>query len=174
MSNPIFETDKYKNAELRAYSSITQLEAATGIPRPILRLAKKLCFAGFKNANQTVNWKLLKPELEKRYDELITQKLPEDISTIKIELAKRDLKLKDLQIRKLERNLLEPDDVKQLLVELATKNSIIIKTILDELPPRLAGKAEPDIKLAINEVLQKIFTSLQSEGEVDKLNGSKS
>jgi len=166
--NPIFETDKYKTVELKTFTSIKALSAATGLERKLLVMAKERNFPGFCN-NNTVNWPHLKPTLEARYEELLKAE-PCDIKTLKEELAKRDIRIKDLNIRKLEGNLLEPDDVKKFLVELATKQSVVLKKELLELPPKLAGKSEMEIKVAVDKALANIFKVLQSgEGAVNKL-----
>ena len=159
MSNPIFETDKYKNAVLKTYTSISALSSATGLDKKILKLARKKDFEGCY-ANGTVAWNRLKPVLEARYNEL-TDALPDDIATLKQELVKRDIKLKDLEIKKREGNYLEPEDIKQFLVSLATKLSVSIKKELGELPPRLAGKDEASIQIEITKTLSNIFEVIQ-------------
>jgi hypothetical protein len=161
-------TDKYKNAELNTYTSISSLSSATSIPKPVLRACKRLNAPGF-GLNATVNWEKLKPWFELHYEEL-TSPVQSDLATLKTDLLRLDAQYKKLQIRKLEKNLLEPEDVKLLLVELATKQSVLIKTIFNELPPRLAGKAEPDIRLALDKALQEIFAVFQkADSDVNKL-----
>ncbi len=159
MSNPIFEAEKYTTAPLKVYTSISALSETTGLDKKILKIAKQRDFPGFL-VNGNVNWTKLRPSFEHRYDELLA-KTATDIKTLKEEIAKRDIKLKDLQIKKLEKHLLEPEDVKQFIVELATKTSVILKRELDELPPRLAGQDEPSIKIEIDKVKQTIFKALQ-------------
>lgn len=168
MEENVFTTTKYKNAELKTYTSISALSEATGLEKKILSLAKKRNFKGF-TSNQRVNWNLLKPELEERYKEL-EEALPDDIATYKKEIAKREVKLKDLQIRKLEKNLIEPSEVKALLVELATKQSVVLKQVFSELPPKITGKPEPEVKLILDKALQDIFKVLQESDQlVDKV-----
>jgi hypothetical protein len=168
MPNSILDTDKYKNAPLKIYTSISALSEATGLDKKILRIAKQRNFTGFKS-NGVVHWHQLRPIFESRYNELIND-APNDIKTLKEELAKRDIILKDLAIKKLERNLIEPDDIKKFLVELATKQSVVIKKELLELPPRLAGRSEVDIKVEIDKVLQTIFKVMQeADKDIDKL-----
>jgi hypothetical protein len=168
MNNEWYKSDKYNNAELKQYTSLSALSSTTGIPKAILRIAKKLDAPGCAT-NAKIDWAKLKPWFEDHYEEL-TSSVQLESADLKAELQKRDIRLKDLQIRKLERNLLEPDEVKLLLVELATKLSVILKTVFAELPPRLTGQAEPAIKLALDKAQQDIFTVLQSSGQnVDKL-----
>ena len=166
--NPIFETEKYKSAQLKTYTSISSLAVATGLDKKLLRKAKIRNFEGFYS-NATVAWNRLKPVLEARYEELLHDN-PSDMQSLKEELARKDIRIKELTIRKLERNLLEPEDVKKLLVELATKQSVTLKKELLELPPKLAGKSEVEIKVAIDEALKRIFQVLQqAEDNIDNL-----
>ena len=164
----LLESKQYKDTELRLYPSAKNLSATSGIPLKLIKLAKAKGLPGFKGSSQ-IKWEQLKPEFEKALPKLLDEQT-EDISFYKTELAKKDVRLKELQIRKLERNLLEPAEVKLLLVELATNISVSIKKELNELPPRIAGKTEPDCKLEIDKTMQNIFNVLQSaECEVDKL-----
>jgi hypothetical protein len=161
-------TELYKSAELKTYTSISSLSSATGIPKPLLKASKRLNAPGF-GINATVNWSKLKNWFELHYTEL-TSPVLSDVSTLKNELLRQDIQYKKLQVRKLERNLLEPEDVKALLVELATKQSVIIKAIFNELPIRLAGKSEPDIKIALEQAQKEIFSVfMKADSDVNKL-----
>lgn len=153
--NPDLLTDKYTSAELRTYTSIAALSSATGIDKKYFKMAKRQNFTGFCN-NNTVNWKILKEPFEKAYDDLIMMG-SDDIQHYKKEIAKREVKLKDLQIKKLEKGMLDPEDVKGMFIELATKQSVVIKKIFGELPPRIAGKSEPECKVILDKYLKDIF-----------------
>lgn len=166
--HPLFETEAYKNTSIEQRYSMTALCKCTGIPKKYIKQAKEIGLPGFM-ANQTINWAKLKPEFEKRIDE-ITGELPTDIKTLKEELAKREIRIKDLTIKKMEGGLIAPEEIKQYLVELATKLSVVINKELSELPPRLAGKAEPDIKVEIDKAIQSIFIIMQSSQDgINKL-----
>ena len=160
MSNVLITSDLFKNAELKEYTSVLQLSNATGLSKKLIKAAKLKNFAGFKASNR-IDWRLLKPEIERRIDELVTS-TTRDLATLKELLAEKDLILKDLEIKKKEGNYLEPDDVKKFLVELATKLSVIIKKELLELPPRLAGKNEPGCKVEIDNAIKAIFDLLET------------
>jgi len=160
----IFDTDKYKNAELKTYQSVSALCDATGLDKKLVKLAKKRNTVGFNN-NQSVNWKLLRPAFEEMYNDLV-EISTDDIAYWKKEIAKKDVSLKELQIRKLEKDMLEPEEVKNLIVELATKQSVVLKRVFLELPPKLAGKSEQEIKLTLDKSLEDIFTVLQ--GKIDR------
>lgn len=155
MNKDFLYTDLYKNVELKTYTSIAALSNASGIPRPLLKLAKKQNYAGFQ-LNQSVNFRLLKPDLENNIDDLIMMD-SDDIQHYKKEIAKREVKLKDLQIKKLEKGMLDPEDVKGMLIELATKQSVVIKKIFSELPPRISGKSEQECKVILDKYLKDIF-----------------
>ena len=158
--NPIFETELYKSAPLKTYMSISALSGATGIDKRYLKMAKKNGLDGF-TLNSRVNWTTLKPLFEAAYDSLIdTEK--DDILFWNKENKKKDAALKDLQIKKMEKNLVEPDDVRQLMVEIATKQSVVIKKVFNELPPKIAGKSEIDCKVLLDAAQQDIFNVLQN------------
>lgn len=152
-------TDKYKNAELKIYTSISALSFSTGIDKKYFKIAKKRSFAGFC-ANNTVDWRKLKPVFDEEYDNLVND-APDDIGHYKKEIAKREVKLKDLQIKKLEKGMLDPEDVNRMMIELATKQSVILKRIFGELPPRISGKSEPECKVILDKALQEIFDVLK-------------
>ena len=154
-------TDLYKNAELKIYSSVTQLSKITGIPKKLLTSAKRKDCVGF-NANGTINWNKAKPAFEAMLDTLEAE-ARDDIGYWNKENKKKDVALKELQIKKLERNLIEPEEVKQLLIELATKQSVVIKRVFGELPPKCAGKSETDIKIILDEGMQTIFEILKNK-----------
>ena len=155
MNKDFLNTDLYKNCELKTYTSIAALSNASGIPRPLLKLAKKQNYDGFQ-LNQSVNFRILKPDLENNIDELLLMG-SDDIQHYKKEIAKREVKLKDLQIKKLEKNMLEPEEVKNMFIELATKQSVVIKKIFGELPPRISGKSEQECKVILDKYLEQIF-----------------
>lgn len=162
--NKLFETEQYKNAELRVYTSLSSLSKATGLELKMLKLAKKANLTGFR-VNGTVSWVELKPVLESEWDNLVVDSI-EDIAHWKRELVKQDVSLRQLQVKKLEKNLIEPDEMRQYMVELGTKLSVVIKSSLNELPPKLVGKSEPDIKILIDKCMEDIFNILK--GGVEK------
>jgi hypothetical protein len=161
-------TAKSKPAAMPSRASMATIAEATGIDKNLLRLAKKMGFPGF-HANGSVCWKKLRPEFEARCAEL-QEELKNDPIGLKAELQKRDIRIKDLTIRRMEGNLLDPNDVKQLLVELATATSAVIKKELGELPPRVAGTSEVTAKIEIDRAQAAIFKILKSgETKLTKL-----
>ena len=164
--HPDLLTDKYRNAEDKTYTSIHALHHATGLNKKVLSRCKHENMAGFQT-NSNVNLKLLREPLEKVYTQYMAElenKAPsQDIKHYKTEIAKRDVTLRDLQIKKLERNMLEPEDVKKMLIELATLQSITINNIMNELPPRLVGLAEGDIRLIIEQSTALIYKVIKEK-----------
>jgi hypothetical protein len=152
------ETDLYKNAKLKTYTSISAVSAATGIPKVILKMAKKQNVDGF-NTNSTISLSRLKAALPKFIETLEGKDVDdlEDISYWKKEIAKNDAKLKELQIQKLEKDLIEPDDVRRLLIDIATVQSVVLNSSFAELPPKISGKSEADCKIILDETLKKIY-----------------
>ena len=150
-----FNSKRYKAAELKSYSSLTQLCMATGLDKRLLMVAKKAAWPGF-TANHGVNWNKLKPVLEKRYEELLVRLDDGKLSVVE-KIREADLRIKLAQARKAESKILEPDDVKKLLVELAARWSAIIIKEWQQLYPRLAGKSEPEIKVDGDKALKAIF-----------------
>jgi len=154
-------TDLYKNAELKTYASATSLSKATGIPKKLLLIASKQNCEGFESNNR-INWSKARAPFEVMLDNL-EAKADDDLSFWTKENKKKDVALKELQIKKLEKNLIEPEEVRQLMVELATKQSVVLKRIFGELPPKVAGKGEADCKIILDEALKNIFTVLQNK-----------
>jgi len=159
--NELFNSDQYQKAELKTYNSVSALSSTLGIDKKVIALAKKKNLPGFRS-NNTVNWGELKKPFEDSIDELL-EALPDDIGTYKKEIAKRDVKIRDLQIKKLEKNLIEPEQVKELLIEIATKQSVTLKKVFAELPPKLTGLSEPEIKVIMDKALEEIFDVLKNK-----------
>jgi hypothetical protein len=159
MKSPLL-TAKYKRAKVPACASMTTVSMLTGIDKNLLRITRKKGLLGFSSNGQIV-WRKFKPEFEKRYAEL-AESLKEDSIGLKAELQRRDIRLKDLQIRKLEGNLIDPDDFKLLLVEWGTAIGAVIKKELDELVPRVIGKSETDCLIEADKALAGVGRVINS------------
>lgn len=157
----MLNTELYKNAEMKIYTGIKTLSIATGIPLNYIKYCKKNNYSGF-GGNSTVDWRVLKPLFEKNYDKIHdVLSSGDDMGELKKELAKKDIQIKELQIKKMEKNMLEPSDVRELLIEIATHQSVVINSVLDELPPKIAGKSEQDIVVYINKSKETIYDVLK-------------
>ena len=149
--------------------SMKLIEEVHGIDIRILKLAKRRGFPGFQSGNK-IMWEVLGPMIEKHKEEL-EQSLKGDKLGLSDELKKRDLRIKDLKIRKLEGLMLDPMDVKKLLVELATTISIVIKKEAYELVPRIVGLPQPGVLVEVNKMLMEIFKVLKSgQAMLEKMN----
>lgn len=147
---------KYKKAEPKTYPTIAALARETGIDKSLFLLAKERGIPGF-STNGNVRWGELKPHFEKIYDELVTAQ-PNDPKALKSELMKRQITKADLEIRKMQQNLLEPGEVMTLLTKLGAKLSAVIKNEFSELIPKLIGKSEADVKSITDKSLKNIFS----------------
>ena len=144
---------------------ISELSERTGLPERIIRLCKKLGADGF-NANSTVNV----PKFNDWYNankDTHPQLSGEEVTLedLKLQDKEMDIRLKKLKEKQLEKELIEPAEVKALLVELATAQSALLKKVFDELPPRLTGLDEPSIKVILDKALQEIFDLMKNRTE---------
>jgi len=153
---------KSKRIPLPPRLTLAQTADAYGVDKKTLMMAHRLAFPGFTAANK-INWEILGPELEKRKVEL-----EEALKKAGPELSEKaralDLRIKELKIQKLEGKMLAPEDMKRLMVELATENSAVIKKELDELLIRSIGLAEPMARIEFDKTKAAIFKSLKSGG----------
>ena len=143
--------------------SLKALAVKTGIDIKIIRKCKHLNADGF-NTNNSVNVDRFLAWYEANKDKI--DAIPSSGTTLdelKIQDKQMDIRLKKLKERELEKTLIEPQEVKALLVELATKQSIVLKKIFNELKPKLSGKSESDITIILDENLQIIFNVLQEK-----------
>jgi hypothetical protein len=85
------------------------------------------------------------------------------LEDLKVEDKEKDIRIKELKIREMERDLLLPEDVKQMLVEIATAQSVMIKKLMNEWPIRLAGKSEQDIKIILDKEIMVFFDILENK-----------
>jgi hypothetical protein len=161
-------TDKYREAALKSYSSLTQLANVTGLDIRVLKAAKKIDLASAFTAAQGVNWKKLKPILENEYAALVAglDKVEDTFSKEMQELELRQARAKTL---KMERALLEPAAVKKWVIELAAKHSVVITKELNEIPPRGAGRSEPELKVMTDRAMKAIFDVMGDTSGIRKL-----
>jgi hypothetical protein len=158
------QLEKLNQAANKVYPSLAALSKATGIPKQILSKAKNDNLAGF-NANATVNLALARPALIEHYDDL-AQATSKDKEYWAIENKKKDVELKELQIKKLAANMLDPAEVKSLLIDIATRQSAVIKRVFNELAPKISGKGEQECKVELDEAMTELFKVLKDK--IDK------
>jgi hypothetical protein len=164
----LIKSKQYLGVKLRVYTSMKQLATLTGLPLELIKACKAVNLGDAFPANQGVNWKKLRPAFEANYKKLLGTIPTEDLTYAK---TMRDLELRERTARvlKLERKLLEPAAVKKWVIELAAKHSAVIVKELQELPPRLAGKSEPEIKIAIDKAMNSIFDVLKDTSGLEQL-----
>lgn len=140
--------------------NIKQAETVTGIPAKHISTCIVLNADGI-NANGTINCEKLKGWYEQNKEKVLSQLGNDDelsITEINRLIKLKDLRLKELAIKEKEKNLIEPEEVKQLLVSIATAQSAVLKRIKSELPPRVAGKSEPDCKIEVDKAIDEVFS----------------
>ena len=147
-------------------NTVANIKAAsmmTGIPFTTIRYCRKLNADGI-NVNGSVNLDKFKAWYEVNKDKLSIATNEElSIDKLKIIDKQKDIKIKELKILEMESELITPEQVKELLVEIATAQSVMLKKVFLELPPKLAGRSEPDIKKEMDTSLKQIFDILQNK-----------
>jgi len=147
-------------------NTVANIKAAsmmTGIPFTTIRYCRKLNADGI-NVNGSVNLDKFKAWYEVNKDKLSIATNEElSIDKLKIIDKQKDIKIKELKILEMESELITPEQVKELLVEIATAQSVMLKKVFLELPPKLAGRSEPDIKKEMDASLKQIFDILQNK-----------
>ena len=143
-------------------TSLKACHVATKIPINILKLCKHQNAPGF-NANQTINLDIFLPWYNINKDAVQITSSNETLEDLKKELARRDMQLKDLKIKKLDEDLITTEELKELLIMIATSQSVILKRIMGELPPKVAGKKEEECKLEVTKCINEVFAALQDK-----------
>jgi hypothetical protein len=147
------------------FTSMAACTNGTGTPRAILKRAKHRNAPGFCSNNKIL-WNQLKPWLEAN-KELLNKSIKdvndidadaEDLQFFKKEIAKRDVVLKDLAIKKAKQEALDPTEVKDFLGKLAILLSSVLKKKQLELVSKCTGY-EAVISLEFDE----IFLLIQKE-----------
>ena len=138
------------------YKSLIQCSKAENIPYELLKKAKANSAPGMYS-NGDIAWLELKPWLELHRDELDIE-TNDSIQFFKKEIAKRDVILRDLEIKKAKSESLDPEDVKKFLVSLATLLSSILKKKKSELSSKCIG-----YETIIDTEFIEIFAMIQNE-----------
>lgn len=129
----------------------------------LLRLCQKKNADGC-NANGTINTARLRKYIDANRLALETE-LPDTYDFHRKAGKIKDNHLKDLEIKKMEQNLIEPDEVKSLLTQVATAQSVALKRIMNDLPIKCAGKSEAEIRVEVNKAINDVFMLLQQKIE---------
>ena|ERR1051326_944336 len=146
--------DKANNTTV--FTSLAQCSAATGYDKKILKTAKQLNAPGFHASNRIL-WDQLEPWLIANKT-TIESTTDESLEHFKIEIAKRDVVLRDLEIQKKREEVISPDELKQFLSTLGTLVSSVLKKKREELMSKATG-----YELLIDKEFQEIFKLLDKE-----------
>lgn len=160
LNNPYTETYKQPKDNTRSQKDAA---AELGVDRAVIKKAKRMNAAGY-NSNGTINMKKFVPWFHNHKEELgITDEPSGNLDELKIQIAQQDLQLKQLKVRQLSKELIEPQEVKNLLTEIATSQSVKLKAIMLEMPVKLVGLSEPQIKEILDMYMQQFFDILTSK-----------
>jgi len=134
-----------------------------GISKSIFKICRDKNASGI-NTNRTVNLVKFKLWWNDHRDE-IEEEYPETYEALKVEDKKRDIQIKDLKVKQMERELIEPEEVNSLMVEISTLISVILNRMKNELAPKCAGKSEPECQIEIDYALADVFKVLRGKIE---------
>ena len=140
------------------WPSMRLLSDAKKISVAALKRAKKMNAPGF--IKNTIDWSLLEPWYKEHEVEIVDSiDLEEDTDSLlfyKKEIAKRDVTLRDLEIKKKKELFLDPDQVIEFLQNIAIAQNALFNARMKELPVKLAGKSAEDIDIALKEVASEV------------------
>lgn len=117
-----------------------QLSQAKGIPVEILEMASAADADGF-NTNGSINWPKFSEWYELHKDELVKSSL-NSLEYFKTQIAKRDVQIRDEQLKKMRGESLSPDEVKEFLTRVGKAQAKKLFSCPDEINPKLEGLDE--------------------------------
>ncbi len=149
------------------YDNYKQAAASTGWPWRKLKLAKSIGADGY--IGNRIQW----DEFQKWYaDEKNKEKLDsafdrkDDLRTmddVKLSIALKDDKLKELQIREREGKYILPEEIEEFLLKLRLTFESTIKAFITELPPRLVGLTQPEIEYKLNQEISLLLSTFSQQ-----------
>lgn len=145
------------NSQKRVYVSMKALSAAKNIPYNILKVAKSMDAPGF-NTNNSINWIQFQPWYEQNKD-ILAENETDSLGHYKKEIAKRDVVIRDEQIKRLKGESLDPADVKSFLNKLSSKQKAVLTKRLSQ---DLASK-HPELKPEIDQAIHDVCSIFQTE-----------
>ena len=150
-----------KNENL--YAGLKQCANATGISPKVLRLAKTKKAPGFR-LNNSINMGELKPWLDQHKDELQAEiDASPEMDDLKKESLQKDIEKKTLEIQKLRKLYLDPQEVKEFLTSMAVVQSSLLKSMIAELPARCVGKTIGEIEKEVERSVSAVFKVFKTE-----------
>lgn len=142
-------------------NNIYAASEAMGETTEMLRLCQRKGADGC-NANGSINTKKLRAWIDANRQALESE-LPDSLEYHKKVSVVKKNHLLELERKEKERTLLDPDEVKQLLTVIATSQSAVLKRLMAEVPPKCAGKTEPEIKVITDKVINEFFKVIQGK-----------
>jgi hypothetical protein len=154
------------DSSIQVFNNYKDCIDSTGVSRKLLQWAKKEKAPGFvySSGSTRVNWTELEPWLKINRSRFETFESKEEASITKIKLENliKDGVLKDLQIKKLKREYLDPTEVKSLLQTISTSQAAVLKRIPTEYPQKLAGKGQADIEIELSKLVNDVIGIFKS------------
>jgi len=153
------------------YDNYSQAEGSMGWPKRKLKLAKKIGADGFKSC-RVYPEKLLKwydnPDNKLKLDSAFALKSSTSNDTrtleeVKLSIAIKDEKLKELEITKREGEFLSPEEVDDFLLKLRLAFESTVKGWCLELPPKLVGLTQPEIETKINNEVTTLLATFKEQ-----------
>ena len=142
-------------------NNIHAASEAMGETTEMLRLCQRKGADGC-NANGTINTRKLRKWIDEHKQELEAE-LPDSLEYHKKVSVVKKNHLLELERKEKERTLIEPDEVKNILTVIATSQSVALKRLMGELPPKLAGQNEAYCKVIIDKAINDFFQLIQSK-----------
>ena len=136
------------------YDTLSQCSGATNVPKEVLRLAKTRGAPGF--VGHYIDWDLAGPWILSNRDEL-DEYLSTSIGELNKEKKREEIENLRLVNLKLKRLYLEPEDVKNFLISMATVQSSMLKKLPKELAPRVIGKPIGEVEQILEAAVVEIF-----------------
>lgn len=140
------------------FTSMVQCSASTGYPRKVLSAAKKMGAPGFTQ-NGRIKWAELKAYLD-AHKGVIEADADESLEHYKIQIAKRDVVLRDLTIAQKKEELIDPAEIRTFLNKLGIILSSVLKKQRQELQSKCVGYEK-----IVDESTQEIFKIIRGEME---------
>lgn len=153
------------------YDNYGQASSAMGWPVRKFKIAKKLGADGFKGnrvrPTQLLAWYDV-PENQKKLDSAYEQKSStindnRTIEEVKLSLAIKDEKLKELQIREKEGEYITPDEIAEFLLKLRLTFESIVKGWIIEIPPKIVGLTQPEIEFKLNQEVSLLLNNFAGQ-----------
>ena len=154
------EDDKNEIIEKQVFQSIGDCVATTGIAKEIIQQARKLGCPGFRG--HRIMWHEAKEWIDKNIN-LLEDNIDTSLAELKKEEKKEDILLKKLKRKELEGQYLDPNEVRDFLIKMATIQSSTFKQLKEELKTKLVGRSLEDIESILDFQFNQFPEQLKKE-----------